>query len=68
MSQTQRLTREFRYNGLTLPDLSPEMSVDQVREHYILTYPELRNASVKGPSLTDGKEVYDFTVALGTKG
>ena len=42
--QTDTLIREFKYNGARLADPSPEFSLDQVRDFYGNTYPEIVNA------------------------
>lgn len=62
------LTRVFAYAGVTLPDPAPSLSVDQVRDIYSATYPELATASVEGPETRDGKMVYTFRRSAGMKG
>jgi PRTRC genetic system protein C len=62
------LTRSFAYAGVTLPDPNPGLSVDQVRDVYSATYPELATAAVEGPETRDGKMVYSFRRAAGMKG
>lgn len=62
------MARKFSYNGMELPDPDPDMDVDEVREIYAVTYPELTNASVTGPEEVDGDEVYKFSRAVGAKG
>lgn len=64
----QPIERRFTYNGVTLPDPSPGMSVEQVRDFYAHTYPDLATATVSGPTETDGRFDYAFTRAIGTKG
>lgn len=62
------LTRSFSYAGVALPDPGPSMTVDQVRDLYTATYPELATATIEGPETRDGKLVYSFRRAVGTKG
>jgi PRTRC genetic system protein C len=68
MLKVETLTREFAYNGVKLPDPNPELSVEEVRDMYVATYPELATASVEGPSPVAGKMQYTFTRAVGVKG
>jgi PRTRC genetic system protein C len=51
------------------PDRSgPAVHADQVRDFYAPTYPEILNAAIEGPEEKDGKLVYTFRRAVGTKG
>jgi PRTRC genetic system protein C len=62
------LSREFIFDGRTLPDPDPDKFVEQVREMYIPTIPEITTAKVVGPECVDGKLRYTFTRAIGDKG
>jgi PRTRC genetic system protein C len=62
------LEREFVFDGHPLPDPNPNMSVEQVREMYIPTHPEITTARVTGPETIDGKLRYTFSRAIGHKG
>lgn len=64
------LKREFRAvkRNLNLPDPNPDFTVDQVRDFYSATYPELVNASITGPEITDNSLKYEFSTIVGTKG
>lgn len=62
-----RLRRVFKHGSLELPDL-PRLTPGEVQEHYAASYPELTNASIKGPDYDGSKEVYTFQQNLGTKG
>jgi PRTRC genetic system protein C len=62
------LEREFVFDGRTLPDPNPNMSVEQVRDMYIPTHPEITTASVTGPETIDGKLRYTFSRVIGHKG
>jgi PRTRC genetic system protein C len=66
--QTENLIREFRYNGAVLADPSPAFSLQQVRDFYGNTYPEIVNAEIEGPGIIGNKNVYTFRRAVGTKG
>ena len=63
-----RLTREFLYNGVKLPDAAPTMTPEQVRHAYTHLYPEIATAAIEGPETTAGKLVYRFVRAIGAKG
>lgn len=65
---TQQLDRSFRYNSVDLIDPGPQYTADQVRDFYAPTYPEILNAAIEGPEEKDGKLVYTFRRAVGTKG
>lgn len=62
------LQRTFVFNGVKLPDPGPNLSVEQVRDMYVATYPELATAAVEGPTPINGTLQYTFTRAVGTKG
>jgi PRTRC genetic system protein C len=66
--KTETLTREFRYNGAKLTDPSPAFSLQQVRDFYGNTYPEIVNAEIDGPEVVGNKNVFTFRRAVGTKG
>lgn len=66
--QTQQLERAFRYNSVDLPDPGPQFNPEQVRDFFAPTYPEILNAAIEGPDEKDGKLVYTFRRAVGTKG
>jgi PRTRC genetic system protein C len=66
--QTQALEREFRYNGAKLTDPSAAFTLEQVRDFYANTYPEIVNAEIEGPEIVGNKNVFTFRRAVGTKG
>lgn len=66
--KTENLTRTFRYNGAKLTDPSPEFSLQQVRDFYGNTYPEIVNAEIEGPEVVGNTNVFTFRRAVGTKG
>ncbi|WP_186145482.1 PRTRC system protein C [Burkholderia gladioli] len=66
--EIQALAREFTYNGAKLADPAPAFSLQQVRDFYSQTYPELTNAEIEGPIVKGNRNVYTFRRAVGTKG
>jgi PRTRC genetic system protein C len=62
------LVREFVYNGTKLADPNPTASLDQVRDILSATHPELANAAIDGPTVTNGRQVFTFVKSVGTKG
>ncbi len=66
--QVIQLTREFRYNGVRLADPSPKFTLEQVRDFYANTYPEMLNADIDGPNVEGTLQVYGFRRAVGRKG
>ena len=47
--QTETLKRAFRYNSVALPDPGPQYTLEQVRDLFAATYPEIVNAAIEGP-------------------
>ena len=66
--EVHRLEREFVYNGVKLPDTTPTMTPEQVRDTYTHLYPEIATAAIEGPETVAGKLVYRFVRAIGAKG
>jgi PRTRC genetic system protein C len=66
--KVEKLERVFLFNGVKLPDPSPNFTVEQVRDTYVNTYPELATAAIEGPSPIDGTMQHTFTRAVGAKG
>jgi len=66
--KVETLTREFHYNGLTLPDPGAQQTPEQVRDIYSAAYPEITSAAIEGPERKGDKLVYTFKRAVGTKG
>lgn len=64
----EKLERVFLFNGSKLPDVNPEFSVEQVRDTYVNTYPELAAAAVESPTPINGTMQYVFIRAVGAKG
>jgi PRTRC genetic system protein C len=64
----ETMGREFRYDGVRLPDPNPKLSIEEVRTAFSATYPEIATAAVTGPEAVGNKLVYHFAKAIGTKG
>jgi PRTRC genetic system protein C len=65
--QIEQTERSFRYSGLVLPDADPSLGIEAVRSVYASSCPEITTAAVSGPEFVDGKQVYTFKTAVGTK-
>lgn len=63
--ENAQIIQIFRF---TLPDPDDRLDVESVRSLYAATYPEITTAALTGPEAVDGKLVYTFTKAIGTKG
>lgn len=68
MIKVNALERIFSYNGARLPDPNPDFSLEQVRDMYVNSYPELATADVEGPEATNEGLQYKFVRAVGAKG
>lgn len=66
--EVRQLVREFHYNGVTLPEVSSTMTLEEVRNAYTPLYPEIATAAIEGPETAAGKLVYKFVRAIGAKG
>jgi PRTRC genetic system protein C len=66
--ETSELVRAFKYNSVELPDPGSQFTVEQVKDFFAATYPEIVNATIEGPEQKDDKQVYTFRRAVGTKG
>jgi PRTRC genetic system protein C len=64
----ETMAREFRYDGLRLPDPNAKLSVDEVRTAFSATYPEIATAAATGPEAVGNKLVYHFTKAIEIRG
>ena len=65
--EVEDLGRGFKFNGTDLADI-PGMSLEQVKDFYSNSYPELNNANIGSPNVVDGVMVYEFATKVGTKG
>jgi PRTRC genetic system protein C len=67
--EVKALPREFSFNAVRLPDPNPAFSIEQVRDTYVSSYPELATASIEGPEATEkGTIKVTFRRAVGAKG
>ena len=65
--EVTQITRRYRYNGVSLPDI-PGMEPKDVRDVYSAQYPELLSAEVEQGEITNGVQEITFKRAVGTKG
>jgi len=63
-----RMSRDFSYNGVKLPDPNPAMTPEEVRQFYATQYPDITTASITGPEAEGDKLRYGFARAIGAKG
>lgn len=66
--QVTSLERSFSYNGVSLPDPGAALTLKQVRDVYSAAFPEIVSASIEGPEQKNGKLLYVFRKAVGSKG
>ena len=66
--QVTSLERSFSYNGVSLPDPGAALTLEQVRDVYSAAFPEIVSASIEGPEQKNGKLLYVFRKAVGSKG
>jgi len=66
--KVEKLEREFSYNGLRLADPNPNLTVEEVRNLYAISYPEITTAAIEGPEALGNKLIYRLTRAIGSKG
>ena len=66
--KSQVLSRIVEFNGVRLPDISPTLSPEEIRNLYAHQYPDIATASITGPEAIGDKLRYQFTRAIGSKG
>ena len=66
--ESHELVRYFEFNGVRLPDISPTLSVEEIRTAYAQQFPDIATASITGPEAVGDKLRYQFTRAIGSKG
>lgn len=64
----RQLTREFIFEGKLYGDPMPSMTPIEIQKLLSAKNAKLTNASIDGPNIKDGVEVYTFTSMPGTKG
>lgn len=62
------LKRKFIFEEKELPEINEKLSAKQVADFYSGQYPELNNATIVGPEIKDGEQVFTFKTVLGQKG
>ena len=63
-----RMSREFSYIGVKLPDPNPAMTPEEVRQFFATQFPDITTASITGPEAEGDKLRYSFARAIGSKG
>jgi PRTRC genetic system protein C len=66
--KVEKMTRDFVFNNIHLPDPNPDLPIEQVLAIHAVTYPEITTAAIEGPEMKGNKIVYTFSRAVGTKG
>jgi PRTRC genetic system protein C len=66
--KSQVLSRIFEFNGMRLPDISPTLTPEEIRNLYAHQYPDIATAAIAGPEAVGDKLRYQFTRAIGSKG
>ena len=64
----QALTRTFSYNGVALPDPGANLTLEEVRDVYSASFPEIVSSAIEGPVQKGKNLVYTFVKSVGTKG
>jgi len=67
-AKIEKLKRIFELNGTQLPDPNPDHDPEKVKNFYAANYPNLTNAAVKGPIITDTSMKYIFIEQVGHHG
>ncbi len=69
--------RNFKFGAITLPDIDPSMTPDEIRKAYSSQYPALTNAVIFYPEANEGKDfefkeksaqTVEFKPSVGRKG
>jgi PRTRC genetic system protein C len=67
-SEDQQLAPGICLQRVTIPDPGPQMSIEQVCDPLIPSYPEITTATMTGPEDTGTSLRYSFSRAIGSKG
>ena len=69
---SEQLPRRYEFNGMKISELPGGRdrypTIQDVKKALAVTYNDLTTASVEGPEVKDGYELYTFKKAIGTKG
>ena len=72
MAKVTLLERKFVLvkgdNKIDLPEINPTLSLEEVKDIYANTYPELINCNIQLQGIQNDKDVYHFSTIAGTKG
>lgn len=60
--------KKNKKDNILLPDPHPDMTIQEVINHYKGQYPEISTASVDGPKIEEDKAVYSFNTVIGDHG
>jgi PRTRC genetic system protein C len=66
--KAEALHREFFYNGTRIPNPTPNLTVEEVRELLTPSFPEIATATLVGPEDAGDALRYTFSRAIGSKG
>lgn len=62
------IKKKNKKENIVLPDPHPDMTIEEVVNHYKGQYPEISASTVDGPKMEENKAVYSFSTVLGEKG
>ena len=70
LERTIKLTKKQKGKDVTinLPDVNPDMSMEQLRKFFMDVHPEIATAMLQGPIPTATGVEYLFSPAAGEKG
>ena len=66
--ESHELSRYFEFNGVRLPDINPQLTVEEIQTLYAHQYPDIATATITGPEAVGDKLRYVFARAIGSKG
>lgn len=66
--EVKPLSRAFQYNGMTLTDIDPTMTPEEVRDVYAAQYGELTTAEIIDHGIENDTHRIEFRKQVGTKG
>ena len=66
--ESHQLSRYFEFNGVRLPDINPQLTVEEIRAAYAHQYPDIATATITGPEAVGDKLRYLFSRAVEIQG
>jgi len=66
--EVQQLSREFLYAGQKLDDPGAHLTEEQVKTYYATFYPDLLTAAIDPAEVRNGRRIFQFRKATGSKG